>query len=109
MTWFQITWIICIDLALICIDITGLTQVENPFGGRPWNQLYVTMIETLVLSFLSIILGSIELWRLKNILSYTEPKKKKKRIRNDDSETSSEDWDRKFDKSKMKERREAMG
>lgn len=105
MTWYQIIYLICIDLTLICIDITGLIKVEK----QPWNQLFVTMIETLVLSILSIILGAIELWKLKEILQYTEEKKKTKRIRNDDSEESSSDLDKKFDKDKMKERREMMG
>lgn len=100
MTWYQIIYLICIDLVLICIDITGLTKVEK----QPWNQLYVTMIETLILSLLSIILGSIELWRLKELLKYTEEKKKIKKIRNDDSEESSSDLDKKFDKKKMAER-----
>lgn len=100
MTWYQIIYLICIDLVLICIDITGLTKVEK----QPWNQLYVTMIETLVLSLLSIILGSVELWRLKEYLKYTEEKKKIKKIRNDDSEESSSDLDKKFDKKKMAER-----
>jgi hypothetical protein len=108
LTWYQIVWLICIDLCLICIDITGLTKVENPWSGAPWNQLYVTMIETLVLSLFSIILGCIELWKLKIILGYTEEKKKEKRFRNDDSESSSENLDKKFDKNKMKERREMM-
>ena len=62
------------------------------------------MIETLVLSLLSIILGSVELWRLKEYLKYTEEKKKIKKIRNDDSEESSSDLDKKFDKKKMAER-----
>lgn len=105
MTWFQISHLIFIDLLLICIDITGLTKVEK----QPWNQLYITMIETLVLSILSIILGAIELYLLKDILAYTAEPKKKKRIRNDDSEEdSSEDLDKKFDKGKMAERREMM-
>lgn len=33
MTWYQIIYLICIDLTLICIDITGLTKVEK----QPWN------------------------------------------------------------------------
>jgi len=63
------------------------------------------MIETLVLSLLSIILGAVELWKLKELLKYTEEKKKLKRIRNDDSEESSDDLDKKFDEKKMAERR----
>ena len=67
------------------------------------------MIETLVLSLLSIILGAVELWKLKELLKYTEEKKKLKRIRNDDSEESSDDLDKKFDEKKMAERRIQMG
>jgi hypothetical protein len=105
MTWFQIVFIVCIDLALICIDVTGLTKIESG------NQLFITMIETLVLSVLSIILGAIELWRLKIILTYTEePKNKKMKLKkNSDSESSDQDWDKKFDKGKMRDRREMMG
>ncbi len=105
MTWYQIAYIICIDLSLICIDITGLTQVESG------NQLYITMIETLVLSILSIILGSIELWKLKEILAYTEPPRNKNKKLNKSNESSSdnENLDKKFDKEKMKDRREMMG
>jgi hypothetical protein len=68
------------------------------------------MIETLVLSFLSIILGALELWRLKELLSYTEqPKDKKMKMKKNSDSDSSEDWDKKFDKDKMKDRREMMG
>lgn len=28
MTWYQISYLICIDLSLICIDVTGLTKIE---------------------------------------------------------------------------------
>lgn len=105
MTWYQIIYLICIDLALICIDVTGLTKIESG------NQLFITMIETLILSILSIILGAIELWRLKIILQYTEePKSKKIKLKkNTDSESSDQDWDKKFDKDKMRDRREMMG
>jgi hypothetical protein len=105
MTWYQIAYIICIDLSLICIDITGLTKVESG------NQLYITMIETLVLSILSILLGSIELWRIKEILAYTEPPRNKNKKLNKSNEESSdnENLDKKFDKDKMKDRREMMG
>jgi hypothetical protein len=105
MTWFQIAFIICIDLSLICIDITGLTKIESG------NQLFITMIETLILSILSIILGSIELWKLKEILKYTEEerKNKKRKVIETDSDNSSSDLDKKFDKEKMRDRREMMG
>lgn len=105
MTWYQIAYIICIDLSLICIDITGLTKIESG------NQLYITMIETLVLSILSIVLGSIELWKIKEILAYTEPPriKNKKLNKSNESSSDNEDLDKKFDKQKMKDRREMMG
>jgi len=54
-------------------------------------------------------LGAVELWKLKELLKYTEEKKKLKRIRNDDSEESSDDLDKKFDEKKMAERRIQMG
>jgi hypothetical protein len=69
------------------------------------------MIETLVLSILSIILGAIELWKLKDILQYTAEtvnKKSKLNTANTDSEDE-KDLDKKFDKTKMKDRREMMG
>lgn len=91
-------------MLLICIDITGLTKVEK----QPWNQLYITMIETLVLSIFSIILGAVELYLLKDILAYTAEPKKKKRFATESDEESSEDLDKKFDKTKMAERREMM-
>lgn len=108
MTWYQIIYLICIDLALICIDVTGLTKIESG------NQLYITMQETLILSLLSIILGSFELWKLKDILKYTEPPKDKqiklnKGADSDSEENDENDLDKKFDKEKMKSRREMMG
>lgn len=69
------------------------------------------MIETLVLSVLSIILGAIELWKLKDILQYTAEaahKKSKLNTANTDSEDE-KDLDKKFDREKMKDRREMMG
>lgn len=105
MTWYQIIYLICIDLSLICIDVTGLTKIE------PGNQLWITMIETLVLSILSIVLGAIELWKLKDILQYTAEaanKKSKLNTANTDSEDE-KDLDKKFDRSKMQDRREMMG
>lgn len=71
MMWFCIAHFITIDLFLICIDVTGLLHLE-------WgNQLYITMIETLVLSLLGIGLGAWELYALKDILAYTEEGRKK--------------------------------
>jgi hypothetical protein len=66
MMWFCIAHFITIDLFLICIDISGLSVIE-------WgNQLYITMIETLVLSLVGLVIGSIELYQLKDSLAYTE-------------------------------------
>lgn len=71
MMWFCIAHFITIDLFLICIDVTGLMHIE-------WgNQIYITMIETLVLSLAGIALGAYELFRLKEYLAYTEEGKKK--------------------------------
>lgn len=71
MMWFCVAHFVTIDLFLICIDVAGLTNIE-------WgNQLYITMIETLVLSLVGLTLGSIELYRLKESLAYTEEGRKK--------------------------------
>lgn len=70
------------------------------------------MQETLILSVLSIILGSFELWKLKQFLHYTEPIKEKSSKLNkgiDDSDEDEKDLDKKYDKEKMKDRREMMG
>jgi len=102
-TWYSILYLICVDLALICIDVTALTQIEQG------NQLFITLIETLVLSILSIILGSTELWLLKRTLKYTEPMKDKSALKlgsgiGSDSEDQ-DNLDKKYDKGKMAERR----
>ena len=68
---YAIVTMICVDFVLICIDITGLLHIE-------WgNQLYITMIETCVLSIVSIVLGSYELYRLSDYLEYTTDHDKK--------------------------------
>ncbi len=69
------------------------------------------MIETLVLSILSIILGAIELWKLKDILQYTaETLNKKSKLNTANTDSGDEkDLDKKFDREKMKDRREMMG
>ena len=64
------------------------------------------MIETLVLSVLSIIFSSIELMRLKVYLQYTEEPKKKTELvklkKDTDSESDDKDnWDKKFDNKEM--------
>jgi len=104
MTTFHIVSVICIDLALICIDITCLTRIEGN------NMLWITVIETLILSLASIILGSIELYLLKRSLQYTEPKREKIKIDGVDSSELEEFRNPKFkwDKEKMTERRLLM-
>jgi hypothetical protein len=69
------------------------------------------MIETLVLSVLSIILGAIELWKLKDLLAYTRAQKKVKLMNKNEDSSSDDgnDWDKKFDKKKMEDRRLMMG
>jgi hypothetical protein len=47
---------------MVAIDITGLTQIG------PGNQLFITMIETLILSILSIVFGGLEIYKMGNIL-----------------------------------------
>ena len=103
-TWYMIAYIICVDLALICIDITGLFVVV------PGNQLFITIMETLVLSILSIVLGCIELWVLKDILAYTQTEKRKSnKVIETDSEDDTSNLDAKFDKKKMADRRFVIG
>jgi hypothetical protein len=103
-TGYQIAYLIAVDLALVCINITALTQIEQG------NQLFICLQEVLILSILSIILGSVELWLLKALLRYTEPHRDKSVIRlHIDSESSdAENLDKKFDKKKMAERRKMM-
>lgn len=89
---------IVIDLFLICLDITALTQIE------PWNMMWVFVIETLTLSILGILLGVIELMYLKGYLEYTEPKKRKDAytLASDDSAFDDDkDLNKKFNKQAM--------
>lgn len=105
LTLFTIVYAICVDLALVCIDITALTQIERG------NQLHITLTETLVLSILSIILSATELMLLKRTMSYTEPPKSKnqlKGLKSDDSDDDNNNLDKKYDKRRMAERRELM-
>jgi len=73
MTWFCITHMFLVDLFLIVIGIAGILSID--FMS---NQLYITFIETVALSVIDIILGSIELYKLKEHLAYTVQKKKLK-------------------------------
>lgn len=70
-TWYSIVHMITVDLFLICIDVTGI------INGEWGNQLYITQIETLVLSLISIGLGSYELYKLKDYLAYNGSKRTK--------------------------------
>lgn len=69
---FCIVYLISVDVLMVAIDITGLTQIG------PGNQLFITMIETLILSILSIVLGGLEIYKMSNILQYTELTKREK-------------------------------
>jgi hypothetical protein len=104
MTTYYVIWLLCIDIALIVIDITTLVMIEGN------NQFWITVIETLVLSILSVVLGSYELWHLKKLLAYTETPKDKARLKlTSKQEWSDDDLDRKFNKEKMSQRRMLMG
>lgn len=71
MMWFCVAHFITVDLFTICIDITAIINMD-------WgNQLYITVIETLVLSLFGLALGAVELFMLKDSLAYTEEGRKK--------------------------------
>ena len=55
------------DAIILLISIVGLISIQ--FMS---NMLYVTMIETAVLSILGLILGLIELFKMKDYLKYNE-------------------------------------
>lgn len=65
-TWYTMIHMFLVDLGLIVIGIAGLISVD--FMA---NQLYITFIETVVLSIIDIVLGAIELYKLKEYLAYT--------------------------------------
>jgi len=71
---FCIIYIVFVDVLMVAIDITGLIQI------LPGNQLFITMIETLILSILSIVLGGLEIYKMSNILKYTELTKREKLV-----------------------------
>lgn len=109
LTWYLIAYIICVDLALILIDITCLIMIENK------NQLHITVVETLILSIISLVLSAVELFLLKKTLEYTEPKKDKLKFKSaKNSSDDSDSWedyknlDKKFDKGKASQRRLLM-
>ena len=61
-----------IDALIICISVAGLYVLE--FMS---NMLYVTMMETAILSLFGLLLGLIELFKMKDYLKYNEPEAKK--------------------------------
>lgn len=71
---FCIVYLIFVDVLMIAIDITGLTQIASN------NQLFITMIDTLLLSILSIILCGLEIYRMTDILKYTELTKRERLV-----------------------------
>ena len=75
--------------------------------------MYITIIETLVLSFLSIILGAIELCLLKKLLKYTEAPKDKTNIKKEEEEEDDDVFEeniyKKFNAKSMSTRRILMG
>jgi hypothetical protein len=72
LTWFSIMSFLLIDLLLICIAVTGLLHREN------FDQLYITFIETLVLSVVGFMCGVWELHSLREMLEYSQKNKKNK-------------------------------
>lgn len=77
LTWFTMVHMIVIDLVLIVIGIAGLSGI-----GILQNQLWITFVETVVLSIIDIILSAYELYKLKEILDYTsEPKQNNRRAK----------------------------
>lgn len=99
---FEIVHLICVDLLLVCINVTALTQIE------PGNQLFITLQEVLILSLLSIALGAWELRQLKTYLKYTEEIRDKSVLRIDTDTEDEANLDKKFDRKKMLERQTMM-
>jgi competence protein ComGC len=74
MTWFTIVHMLIVDLGLIIIGVAGVLSLRFL-----QNQLWIIYCETVVLSIIDIVLSAIELYKLKEILSYTSTKKTAKR------------------------------
>ena len=72
--------------------------------------MWITVIETLILSITGIVLGCIELYLLKSYLEYTEPKKSRKLIIDSDDSALDDDknLNKKFNKASMSQRRLLM-
>jgi len=70
MTCFGIVSIV-LDALIICICISAMITMEA-FS----NMLWITTVEVAILSVILIILGCIELYQLKNYLSYNEQGRK---------------------------------
>ena len=68
MKW-GIAYIVCIDLTMIIISIVGLSILR----AESWStQLWIILVESIVLALLSIILACWEFYTLKQMLKYTE-------------------------------------
>lgn len=87
LTGYLIAYIFCINATIIAINITCLTMIRNK------NQLFITVIENLILSIISILLAGWATWRLKEHLEYTEPKKNKLRFRPAKSDSDTDSWE----------------
>jgi hypothetical protein len=86
--------------------VTALTRIETN------NQLYITLIETLILSIISIILGGVELCLLKTTFKYTEIQKDKSIISlkvDSDEDAFENNLKKKFNEKSMSTRRNLMG
>lgn len=86
--------------------MTALTRIETN------NQLYITLIETLILSIISIILGGVELCLLKTTFKYTESQKDKSIISlkvDSDEDAFENNLKKKFNEKSMSTRRNLMG
>jgi hypothetical protein len=86
--------------------VTALTRIETN------NQLYITLIETLILSIISIILGGVELCLLKTTFKYTESQKDKSIISlkvDSDEDAFENNLKKKFNEKSMSTRRNLMG
>ena len=71
--------------------------------------MWITVIETLVLSVLGIVLSFVELFMLKEYLRYTEQRKSKNALETDDSAYDDDkDLDKKFNQQDMTDRRLLM-
>jgi hypothetical protein len=87
LTMYLLAYIFCISATSVIINITCLTMIRNK------NQLFITVIENLILSIISIVLAGWATWKLKPHLAYTEPKKDKLKFRPAKSDSDSDSWE----------------